>query len=45
MAHFAIEHLFGFYAVYGFVACAALIVGAKLLGFLIKRDERYYDDA
>jgi hypothetical protein len=44
MAHFEIEQLFGFYAVYGFVACAVLILVAKALGLLIKRDERYYDD-
>lgn len=45
MAHFAIEQAFGFYALYGFFSCAALIVLAKLIGLLIKRDERYYDDA
>jgi hypothetical protein len=44
MAHFEIEHLFGFYALYGFLACAALILIAKALGRLVKRDERYYDD-
>jgi hypothetical protein len=43
MAHFAIEQIFGFYAVYGFAACAALILIAKALGYLIKRDQRYYD--
>jgi hypothetical protein len=45
MAHFAIEQLFGFHALYGFLSCAALIVVARLIGLLIKRDERYYDDA
>lgn len=42
--HFAPEHLFGWNALYGFLACAALIVLAKALGLLIKRNERYYDD-
>jgi hypothetical protein len=45
MAHFAIEQLFGFHALYGFFSCAALIVVAKAIGLLLKRDERYYDDA
>jgi hypothetical protein len=42
--HFAPERLFAWNALYGFLACAALILGAKALGLLIKRDERYYDD-
>jgi len=42
--YFAPERLFGWYALYGFLACAALIVIAKAIGFLVKRDERYYDD-
>lgn len=42
--HFAPERVFGWNALYGFLACAALIVGAKALGWFIKRDERYYDD-
>lgn len=42
--HFAVERLFAWNALYGFLACAALILIAKGLGFLIKRDERYYDD-
>jgi len=42
--HFAPERLFAWNALYGFLACAALIVIAKGLGFFIKRDDRYYDD-
>lgn len=42
--HFELERLFGFSALYGFLACAALIVFAKGLGFLIKRKEGYYGD-
>jgi len=39
---FAIEAIFGFNAAYGFLACAAMIVGAKLLGRLLKRPDDYY---
>ena len=42
--HFAPERLFAWNALYGFLACAALIVIAKALGLLLKRDDRYYDD-
>jgi hypothetical protein len=43
-AHFAVEHLFGFHAAYGFLACAALVLIAKAIGLVLKRPERYYDD-
>jgi len=42
--HFAVEAWFGFNALYGFLACAALILGAKALGLAIKRREDYYDE-
>jgi len=42
--HFAFERLFGFNALYGFLACAALIVVAKALGVLLKRRDDYYRD-
>ena len=42
--HFEIESYFGFHAVYGFLACVAMVVFAKLLGFLIKRKDDYYDE-
>lgn len=32
-----------FFAVYGFVSCILLIYLARLLHFLVKRDEDYYD--
>jgi uncharacterized membrane protein YhdT len=41
--HFAIESLFGFNAWFGFAACAAMIVVAKLLALLLKRPDTYYD--
>jgi hypothetical protein len=42
--HFAIERVFGFYALFGFASCAVLIVVAKVLGLLLKRPDTYYDD-
>lgn len=41
--HFAVEEIFGGYALYGFAACAALILVAKALGLLLKRPDTYYD--
>lgn len=35
----------GFGAVFGFFACAAMVVVAKLLGTLLKRPESYYEDS
>lgn len=42
--HFAVERLFGFNALYGFLACAVLILVAKGIGLVVKRPETYYDD-
>jgi hypothetical protein len=42
--HFALERLFGFNALYGFLSCAALIAIAKALGFALKRRDTYYDE-
>ena len=38
-----LDWLPGYYAVYGFVACAALVLIAKELRKLLMRDEDYYD--
>jgi hypothetical protein len=40
---FAIEHVFGFYGVFGFVACVALVLIAKQLRRVLMRSEDYYD--
>lgn len=40
---FAIEHLFGFYALFGFVACVTLVLVAKQLRRILMRPEDYYD--
>ena len=42
--YFAWEKWFGFYAIYGFIACVLLVLVAKyILRPLIKREEDYYD--
>jgi hypothetical protein len=37
------EGVFGFYAVYGFVACVLLVLLAKEMRKLLMRDEDYYE--
>lgn len=34
---------FGFYGIYGFVACVGLVLAAKELRKILKRPEDYYD--
>jgi hypothetical protein len=42
--HFPWEGWLEFYAIYGFVACVALVIAAKyILRPLMKRREDYYD--
>jgi hypothetical protein len=42
--HFPWEQWWGFYAVYGFVACVLLVLVAKyILRPIVKRREDYYD--
>ena len=41
--HFGFDGFFGFNAVLGFVACAALIIIAKGIGYILKKGEDYYD--
>ena len=41
-SHFEIEDIPGFYGFYGFIMCAALVIAAKGLRILLKRDEDYY---
>ena len=41
---FTLDTTFGFFAWYGFITCAAMVVGAKLLGLFLKRKDNYYDD-
>ena len=37
------EEFFGFYAIYGFVACVLLVLLAKEMRKLVLRDEDYYE--
>ena len=42
--HLSWEAFPAFYATYGFVACVALVLGAKyILRKMVKRKENYYD--
>ena len=38
------ENIPAFYAIYGFVACVALVVVAKLIRKIVMRKEDYYND-
>jgi hypothetical protein len=40
---FAVEHVYGFYGIFGFVACVALVLIAKQLRRMLMRPENYYD--
>lgn len=42
-AEVGFDEWFGFYGVYGFVACVALVLAAKLLRRGVMRSEDYYD--
>jgi len=41
--HFGMDSFWGFFAILGFIACALLILFSKLLGFVLKVKENYYD--
>ena len=40
--YIAAENFPGFYALYGFFMCAGLVIGAKMMRRVLKRDEDYY---
>lgn len=40
---FEIEHVFGFYAWFGFLACVGLVLAAKVMRRVLMRPEDYYD--
>ncbi len=42
--YFGVDTWFGFGAVFGFLSCLAMVLFAKGLGYVLKRDEDYYDD-
>lgn len=41
--YFVVDGWFGFGAIYGFAACLVMVLVAKALGFVLKRNESYYD--
>lgn len=41
--NFSFESWFGFFSWFGFIACVALVLVAKKMRKLVKRDEDYYD--
>jgi hypothetical protein len=36
------EELLGFYSIYGFIGCTAIVIGSKWLRGLVERAEDYY---
>lgn len=40
--YFGIESWYGFAAVFGFLSCVLMVLVAKVLGALLKRDQDYY---
>ena len=42
--YFGFDGWFGFGAAFGFACCVAMVLVAKVLGFVLKRSEDYYDD-
>jgi len=40
--YFGVDGWFGFGAAFGFFACVAMVLVAKGLGLVLKRDENYY---
>ena len=42
--HFGVDGWFAFGAVFGFFSCVLMVLGAKLLGLILKRSDDYYDD-
>lgn len=47
--YFGVDGWFGFAAWFGFLSCLLMVLFAKVLGYLLKRDDNYYsveeDDA
>lgn len=42
--HFAVDGWLGFGAGYGFASCLIMVLVAKVLGWLLKRPDDYYDE-
>ena len=42
--YFGMDGWFGFGAVFGFLSCLAMVLVAKVLGWVLKRDDHYYSE-
>jgi hypothetical protein len=42
-SYFGIDGIFAFYSWFGFLVCVGMILFAKVLGALLKREDTYYD--
>ncbi len=42
--HYGFEEWIGFHGWYGFVSCVLLVLAAKVLRVILKREEDYYDE-
>jgi uncharacterized membrane protein len=42
--YFGLDGSFGFHGWYGIITCVAMVVGAKVLGFVLKRSDTYYEE-
>lgn len=40
--YFTVDGWFGFGAAYGFISCLIMVLVAKGLGYVLKRDQEYY---
>ncbi len=40
--YFTVDGWLGFGAVFGFLSCVAMVLVAKVLGWVLKRDENFY---
>ncbi|MDJ0779861.1 MAG: hypothetical protein QNJ85_18470 [Gammaproteobacteria bacterium] len=40
--YFIVDGWFGFGAAFGFLSCVAMVLGARVLGYMLKRDDTYY---
>lgn len=43
--YFAVDGWFGFGAGYGFVSCLIMVLVAKVMGWLLKRPDDYYEES
>ena len=43
-SYFVVDGWFGFGAAYGFLSCLIMVLVAKGLGYVLKRDDNYYEE-